>query len=486
MSDLAGCIRTAAKADAAHDIASARRAAPDLKTSRGAQALPPARVNYVKQLGLPALGLGLSAALTAGLALPGMLVGAVIAAAAVPHALRAVEGFCSEKRLTVEVLDVTAVALLLAQSSFLAPAVMMAVIEGAEVIRTWTARRGRLPGLDQVLPPEQAVPVERNGQQERIPAEEIVPGDIVLVGPGERVPVDGAVLDGNALIDAHELTGDATLIAGERGVEVRAATRLAEGHLRIQATRTGRDTGAAHVLASALAVSRPDTRVSNYARRTGNPGVVPTLLVGGTVGTLSASLGRATGIVSLDFGLGMRVSAPIAILTAQVSATRNGILVRSGRAMEMLAQVGAVVLCFSRPGPEDGEVIAALREMHKVVFVASGESNSTVEAATADLGLDPAHTFAALLPQEKADIVTALQASGKRVMVVGDGINDAAALAHADVAISFGSASALARETADVVLLRDDLRDVLVAMQIARHALRLIKQNQAIVVGLLN
>jgi P-type E1-E2 ATPase len=76
-----------------------------------------------------------------------------------------------------------------------------------------------------------------------------------------------------------------------------------------------------------------------------------------------------------------------------------------------------------------------------------------------------------------------LQASGKKVAVVGDGINDAAAMAHADVAISLGSGSALAREAADVVLMSDDLRDLIHAIEIARHALNIIRQNQAFVVG---
>jgi P-type E1-E2 ATPase len=79
--------------------------------------------------------------------------------------------------------------------------------------------------------------------------------------------------------------------------------------------------------------------------------------------------------------------------------------------------------------------------------------------------------------------VTALQASGKKVAVLGDGINDAPAMAHADVAVAFGSASRLAQETAEVVLLNDDLRDLLPAIQISRHALQVIKQNQAINVG---
>ena len=113
----------------------------------------------------------------------------------------------------------------------------------------------------------------------------------------------------------------------------------------------------------------------------------------------------------------------------------------------------------------------------------SGDSNSVVRAAAADLDVSLADVYAEVLPQQKADIVTNLQASGKKVAVVGDGINDAAAMAHADVAISLGSASALARETADVVLLTDDLRDLIHAIEIAQHALTIIRQNQAFVVG---
>ena len=141
VSGVIGCIRTAAKADVARNMASERNAAQAAEAIKAPHTLPTPNINYVKQLGIPALGLGLSAALTAGLAVPASLVGATVAAATIPHALRALQGLRTEKRLTVEILDVAAVGLLLSQSSFLAPAFMMAVTEGAEVVRSWTARR---------------------------------------------------------------------------------------------------------------------------------------------------------------------------------------------------------------------------------------------------------------------------------------------------------------------------------------------------------
>ena len=106
---------------------------------------------------------------------------------------------------------------------------------------------------------------------------------------------------------------------------------------------------AATLSARRAAAPKRDTQVSNYARKTGNWSVVPTLLDAGAVGTTSGSLGRATGIISMDMGMGMRVSAPLAILTAQTHAARRGILIRSGRALEMLAQADTIVLDLASP-----------------------------------------------------------------------------------------------------------------------------------------
>ena len=301
-------------------------------------ALPAGTVNYVQQLGLPVLSLGLGAAMAAGLALPGALVGAAVLAATIPHARRAVNGLREEKRPTVEILDVTAVALLVAQSSFLAPAFMISVIEGAEVVRSWTTRRGRQAGVDLLLSQKRQALVEREGQQVRVGYEELAPGDIVLVYPGDEIPVDGKVLDGSASIDQHRMTGDPAPVVRQQGDEVYAATVVVEGHLHILATHTGLTTHTASLIALAEAAPKPDTRVSNYARKTGNPAVVPTLAIGGAIWAASGSIGRAAGIASLDMGLGIRVSAPIAILTAQNDAARHGIVIRGGRALEMLAQ----------------------------------------------------------------------------------------------------------------------------------------------------
>ena len=103
-------------------------------------------------------------------------------------------------------------------------------------------------------------------------------------------------------------------------------------------------------------------------------------------------------------------------------------------------------------------------------------------ATAASLDIAPEHVHAEALPQQKMELVAALQAREQTVAVVGDGINDAGAMAQANVSISLGRATDLARETADIVLLNDDLRDLIAAVEIARHAMRIVGQNRTLVV----
>ena len=129
-------------------------------------------------------------------------------------------------------------------------------------------------------------------------------------------------------------------------------TVVVEGHLRIRATRTGQDTLAATLMALMQSAPTTDTRVSNHARKVGNWAVVPTLATGAAVWVTSGSVARVAGIVSLDLGTGMRVSAPIAIVSAQTHAARRGILIRHGRALEILAHVDTIV--FDKTGTLTG------------------------------------------------------------------------------------------------------------------------------------
>jgi len=133
---------------------------------------------------------------------------------------------------------------------------------------------------------------------------------------------------------------------------------------------------------------------------------------------------------------------------------------------------------------ESAEVLASLRARRGMeVHLLTGDRHETAEAVGAGLGIDPANTHAELFPEDKATVVRDLRTAGRTVAFVGDGVNDLPALAYADVSVSFGGATDVARETADVVLMDDDLRGLPEAVAIARQALRLINQNIGLVVG---
>jgi Cu2+-exporting ATPase len=133
---------------------------------------------------------------------------------------------------------------------------------------------------------------------------------------------------------------------------------------------------------------------------------------------------------------------------------------------------------------EARRVIAALRDGHGMeIHMLTGDKTHTAHAVGRQLGIDPANVHGQLFPEDKAAVVRALHASGRRVAFVGDGINDLPALAYADVSVSFGGATAVARETADVVLIEDSLHALPAAVGAARQAMRLVRQNIGIVGG---
>ena len=417
----------------------------------------------------------------AGVAVPPVLMGGLVLLAARPIFGRAIEGWRSERRLTVEVLDSTTIVLMVSQASFLAPSIIVSVIESSQAGRDWTARRRRQVSLDQMLPPAQRVQVAGPAQPARRSWAEIAPGHELLLTAGDPIPVDGLVLDGRALVDQQRLTGDARPVARTAGDTVWAGSRLVDGHLRVLAQQTGHETAVGQAVALLQAAPETDTRISNYARKVGNWAVVPTLLVGGAVYAATGSLVRATGIINLDLGTGMRVSSPLAYFVTRRRAARLGIEIRSGRAMEMLAAADTVL--FDQTALRNGarDVIDGLRGLGLEPHLFSGAGQDAVQATAASLGIQQEHTFAGLSPQQKLEAVQALQADGRSVAVVGDGIDDVAAMTHADVAIALGSAGILARESADILLLNDRLADLPVAVELARHTLRLLRQDMGLV-----
>ncbi|MBW4572743.1 MAG: cadmium-translocating P-type ATPase [Tolypothrix carrinoi HA7290-LM1] len=539
-----------------------------------------------------------------GLPIPPLIVALPIAIATLPVVQRAWSGITVERKLNIDFLDLMAIAITTFQGQFLTPSLMLSLIEVGENIRDRTARSSAQQTLDLLSSLGQFVWVERNGEKVQIPIQDVQRGDTVIVYPGEQVPVDGSILRGKALLDEQKLTGESMPVLKKKGQPVFASTLVREGRIYILTERVGNDTRAGQSIKLMQEAPVHDTRMENYATKFAQKAVVPTLLLGGAVFAATRNPSRAASVLTLDFATGIRVSVPTTVLAALTYAARRGILIRSGRALEQLAEVDTIV--FDKTGtltkgevdvvsveslnpatstlrvlelaaaaeqrlthpvaeaivryaeaqqvailprskwdyqlglgvqalidgetvyvgsdrflrdrgidtealngqqksadsaiyvasnsqlqgiikysdllrPESREVITALSKEGVEIHMLTGDNKRTATAVAAELGILPSATHAEAFPEQKATVVRQLHEQGKTVAFVGDGINDSPALAYADVSVSFANGSEIARETADLVLMQNDLHGLLEALAIARQAKQLIRQNTGLV-----
>lgn len=581
----------------------------DLKAA-SLQEEPEPEPNFWSGLTLPALTTTLALlGGPLGLPIPPLIIGSTIAVATLPVAQRALESILNEKKLNIDFLDLMAISIMTLQGHFISPAIMLLLIEIGEAIREQTAKSSQQQTLDLLASLEQLVWVECNGEKQQISIHEVRPGDVVIVYPGSQIPVDGRIIRGKALIDEQKLTGEAMPVMRKKGQSVYTSTLVREGQLYILAEKVGTDTRAGQIIKVMQEAPVHDTRIENYAATVANQAVVPTLLVSGLVLAFTGNLARAASILTLDLATGIRVSVPTTVLAALTAAARKGILIRSGRALEKLAEVDAVV--FDKTGTltqgepaivwvetvsestsklrvielaaaaeqrlthpvavaivryaqkqgarilprgkwdyiiglgvraeidgesilvgsdrfliqegislevlekkqiphftsasnsviyvasngellgamayrdplraESPDVIKALKAEGMDIHLLTGDQERTAFAVAKELGITPENTHAEAFPEQKVAVVKDLKDKGKIVAFAGDGINDSPALAHAEVSISFGNGSEVARETADVVLMENNLNGLPEAIAIARQAIELIHQNTGIV-----
>jgi Cu2+-exporting ATPase len=265
-----------------------------------------------------------------------------------PIARRAIHSLRVQRRLNIDVLDMTAIALTTLRGSFFVPATMITLVEVGEAIRERTARASEREMVELLGSMAQSVWREQGGEREQVAIEEIARGDAVVVYPGDRVPVDGRILDGRGLIDEHQLTGESMPVVREEGQTVYASTLVREGHLHIGVEQVGEETRAGRLIRLMQDAPVHDTRVENYAAKVADRIVVPSFVLSAALLALTRDPTRAASVLIADFVTGIRVSVPTTILAALTGAARAGIVVRSGRALEKLAQVDAVV--FDKTG----------------------------------------------------------------------------------------------------------------------------------------
>ncbi|MCD2140896.1 heavy metal translocating P-type ATPase [Rhodococcus pyridinivorans] len=463
------------------------------------------------------------------------------------------------------------------------------------------------------LAPPRAV-VLRGGEPVEIPTTEVVVGDLLLIRPGAKIPVDGIVENGHSEVDESMVTGESLPVTKTEGSEVIGASINTTGTLRVRATKVGSDTALAQIVAlvqEAQNSKAPGQRLADRAAFW----LVFVALVGG-VGTflvwwlldgdIQMALLFAITVVVITCPDALGLATPTAIMVGTGLGAKRGVLFKNATALETSARIDTVVMdktgTLTKGEPEvtdvvveglpedelwtlvtaveresehplagaivrhatergipavsvenfrnvpghgavaevagrrvavgnrklmvaenvdfgalmdrrdelaatgrtavlvavDGrgvgvialadaaretsaEAVASLHELGIEVVMLSGDNEATARRIAAQLGIDT--VIAEVLPADKADKIAELQRGGKKVAMVGDGVNDAPALAQADLGIAIGAGTDVAIETADLVLMRSDPLDVPIALRIGRGTLRKMRQNLGWAVG---
>jgi Cu2+-exporting ATPase len=267
---------------------------------------------------------------------------------AYPIAKRAWRVWSREGRLNVDFLDVLAITASLMQGNPMAGAVVTWLIRFGDWIRDLTAAGSRRAIAELLEFQAKTAWVMRDGIVVSIPAMELAVGDEVVVYPGEMIPVDGEILHGTALIDQKTITGEGLPVTRTKSQEAFAATVVHEGQFTIRAVRVGAQTMAGQIAELVESAPLGDTRMQNHAEKFADRLVLPMLALATGTTALTADFNRFLNLVIVDYGTGIRVAAPTAVLSSMTHAARSGIIIKSGAHMERLAEVDTVV--FDKTG----------------------------------------------------------------------------------------------------------------------------------------
>ncbi len=358
--------------------------------------------------------------------------------------------------------------------------------------------------------------VVRDGKVEVVSPDTVQIGETILVKRGEKIPLDGIVTEGTALLDTAALTGESLPRSIAQGDEIYSGCINLKGEVKVRTTKTFSDSTASKVIALVESAnehkSKSEAFITRFAR-VYTPIVVFAALALAIVPPLFVSdfplwLNRALIFLVVSCPCALVISVPLTFFSGIGGASRNGILVKGGNYMDALAKVGTVV--FDKTGTlTHGEVLVQADEGAPVVVndsikegsreaitqlkqlgvektvMLTGDHEETGRQVAQQVGIDEYH--AELMPADKLTHVERLLAEkpqGKTLAYAGDGINDAPVLKRADVGIAMGGlGSDAAIEAADVVLMDDDPRKIALAVRIARRTIGIANQNVAFAIG---
>ena len=367
--------------------------------------------------------------------------------------------------------------------------------------------------------------VIRNGEVESVAPDTVKIGETILIKRGEKIPLDGIVVEGSALLDTVALTGESVPRAIKDRDEIYSGCINLKGELKVRTTKTFGESTASKIIALVESADRNKSKseafITRFARiytpivvfaalalaiippMLGAMGIATSLMGGGTFGeNFPLWLNRALIFLVVSCPCALVISVPLTFFGGIGGASRNGILIKGSNYMDALAKIGTVV--FDKTGTlTHGEVLVQADEGAPVVVndgikegsaeavrclktlgvkktvMLTGDHEEIGKKVAGQVGVDEYH--AELLPADKVTHLEELlktKPAGKTLAYVGDGINDAPVLKRADVGIAMGAlGSDAAIDAADVVLMDDDPRKIALAMKIARHTIHVAHEN---------
>jgi manganese/zinc-transporting P-type ATPase C len=282
------------------------------------------------------------------LPVPPLWTAGVLLASSVPAFFRAGATLATSRRLNGDVLEASTLGLLIARRNFTAAALLNWLRAVGELVVARSIVKARTSLSDVVGLSERTVTRRIGGRRESVDVGALHAGDIVVVTTGQRIPVDGTIVGGEALVNQQSMTGEALPVECREGDRVFAATTAELGEIEIRAEQLGSNTAVGRIVRAieAAAAEKPDIQL--FAERLADREVWRTLTLAGLGGAFSRSFDAAMAILVADYGTAARVGIPTAILTSLRRAAGEGVLVKGPRTLERLARVDTIV--FDKTG----------------------------------------------------------------------------------------------------------------------------------------
>ncbi|WP_438709584.1 heavy metal translocating P-type ATPase [Turicimonas muris] len=514
-------------------------------------------------------------------------------------------------KLTVEVLDLSAIAASLLMRDFKTASTLVLLLGFGEKLEEWT-RRKTMTNLTRSLAMNiDTVWIVKDGHELEVPLSSVTKEDLLKVRAGSAIPVDGKVIGGSATVNQASMTGESIGVLRTEGSTVYAGTVVEDGELLIQPTAVGQGTRLNKIIQFIENSEKVKANVESKAMKIADKVVPYSFLLSGLVWLFTRNLQRAAAVLMVDYSCALKMSTPVAFMSSMREGASHKILIKGGRYIEELAQVdtvvfdktgtlteshpkvseviplgtwdrdtvlrnaacleehfphpvakaivraaadeelhheeehaevkyvvghgictelngekvligslhyieedegvdcsgaeeiiesiaskGHTVLYLSRNGKLEGligiedpirkesvEVIEELRNLGiQNIVMLTGDGPRTAKNVAARL--DIKEYYCQVLPEGKAQIIERMVKSGRKVLMVGDGINDSPALTAANVGVSLSEAADLAREVAAVVLLENNLKHLPLAIKLGKRTLSRIHQNFRASVGL--